>query len=458
VIYPEALAFGIVDAPSPAGDAALAAKLRDLTATWSRYDYRGRILEASTVDDLLDQALDLGYRWCLVQATGHVILERWDEGRRRLAEYVADWVVGDDFLVLGALIGDGCRLDDACLLVDVGRWAGLGRPRFGPSAGRSLVETSLRHGLPVRDIGPILEGRRVVLGSLPAPEAARLSRYLGQGIGGYDGESWSDPHVDRFLRDVQRQVVDATRGVFLWNLEPYDDVRTPPDGFEAPISTLYSVASGLKPNVILESLGFDDRTRVVFFDYSANALKVKRVLLERWDGRDFPAFVRSLFRMLPSSRAYYQLPSGASPETLEPSVLDAAWARELDAWGGDRAFEEHWSRYRRLRHEFVRCDLLRSAAPLLARVRPEEDAVIWWSNAFFSVHGNWLYDAASRRRAYERWIDALAEQNADLFLYGSDFRSSSVNDIRAGRYRTVLREANGEELVPLAAAASEIRF
>ena len=58
-------------------------------------------------------------------------------------------------------------------------------------------------------------------------------------------------------------------------------------------------------------------------------------------------------------------------------------------------------------------NVLGSAARLLARVEPEEHAVIWWSNAFFSVWGNWLLDAAERRAAYERWVEELAERNPD---------------------------------------------
>jgi hypothetical protein len=467
-MYSEALAFGIVDAPSPGGDPALGHKLRDLTISWSRYDYRGRILESGTIEGVLDEAAELGYRWCLVQKTGHIILERWhaDEGRKRLDQCVSEWISERDFLALGAVVGDdgdGRRLDDQCLLVDVGRWRELGRPAFDNAghagAGRNLVDARLRNGLPVHDIGPSLEGRRLSLGRLSPSEGRRLARYLGDGIRSYsDHETWLDPRTRAFLKEVQRQVVNAARGIFLWNLEPYDDVGTPPRGFEPPITTLYSVASGFKPNMILESLGFDAQTRVVFLDYSTSALEVKRLLLEEWDGRDFPAFIPYLFRKLPSHAAHYHLWDDATPDTLEPRSAERAWERELELWGGEQAFEEHWSRYRRLRHEFVRCDVLGDAAGLLARVEPEQDAVIWWSNAFFSVWGNWLLDAAERQRRYERWVDSLAERNPDLFLYGSDFSNSSVNDVQAAEYRNLLRDADCDELVPLAANACEIRF
>lgn len=468
-MYSEALAFGIVDSAATGGDPAVGRKLRDLTISWSRYDYRGRILESGTIEGVLDEAAELGYRWCLVQRTGHIILERWHagEGRKRLDQCVSEWISERDFLALGAVAGDegeGRRLDDQCLLVDVRRWRELGRPAFenaghARGAARNHVDARLRVPPPVYDIGPELEGRRLSLGRLSPSERRRLARYLGDGIRSYsEDEAGLDAGTRAFLKEVQRQVVNASRGIFLWNLEPYDDVRTPPRGFEPPVTTLYCVASGFKPNMILESLGFDAQTRIVFFDCSASALEVKRLLLEEWDGQDFPAFIRFVFRKLPSPAAHYHLWDDLTPDTLERRSAQRAWERELELWGGEHAFEEHWSRYRRIRHDFVRCDLLGDAARLLAQVEPEQNAVIWWSNAFFSVWGNWLLDAAERQRRYERWVDSLAERNPDLFLYGSDFVNSSVNDVRAAEYRNLLRDADCDELVPLAANACEIRF
>lgn len=505
-MYDGALVFGLLSPPDDGDDPRLAAELRDLTLTWSRYGYRGRILEGETVDDLLGDALELDYRWCLVQARGHVILERWDddEAARRLEDCLGAWL-GRDFLALGALLDDGeggRGLDDACLLVDLRRYAEAGRPAFGapggapvqlvepdvleagpacgcagvrvrtlaPSGRRrsrvptlpgwNLVDASLRSGLPVHDLTPVLAGRRVTLGSLRADELSRLAGYLREGIHRQPAAgNGLAPAARELVEGVAGHLAHARRGVFLWNLEPYDDVRTPPGRFTPPVGTLYAVASGFKPNALLQSLGFDERTRVVFFDYSASALQARRLLLEEWDGTAFPTFARSLFRRLPPPETHYHLPSGATPAELAPGVLERAWARELDAWGGAAAFREHWRRYRGLRHELVHCDVLHDPGPLLERIEPGEDAaVIWWSNAFFTVGANWLHPIAERRRLYERWIDALAERNPGLFLFGADFCNGSVNEVQAGEYRNMLRDAAADGLRPVEARALEIRF
>ncbi len=504
-MYDGALVFGLAGAPVETADSGYELELRDLTLSWSRYGYRGVIVEGPTVELVLDEALERGYRWCLVQAVGNVVLERWHEDglAARLEEWLSPWV-HRDFLALGAVVGnpdEGYGLDDQLLLVDVRRYGAFGRPAFGtpgealveqveptvlaadlacgrvrvgtrmlaPSAQRklrapavpgwNLVDTSLRFGLPLHDLGPILDGRRLSLGRLPLAEARRFARYLRGGIRSYHGaDAELAPATRAWVEEVGRQVANANRGVFLWNLEPYDDVRMRPDRFEPPISTLYSVASGFKPNVILDSLGFDEQTRVVFFDCSTKALEVKRLLLAEWDGEDFPAFALALFRRLPAPETYYHLWAGATPETLDPGALERAWARELELWGGRRIFKEHWRRYRELRHEFVHCDVLTRPSPLLDRLEPEPDAVIWWSNAFFTVAGNWLHTVDDRRRLYELWIEALAERSPGLFLYGSDFCNSSVNNVEAGEYRDLLSGAADDGLVPLRARRTEIRF
>ena len=51
----------------------------------------------------------------------------------------------------------------------------------------------------------------------------------------------------------------------------------------------FVLGSGFKANRLLESLGFGLGTHVVHYDYSAPALSLRKLMLERWDGRDYGA-------------------------------------------------------------------------------------------------------------------------------------------------------------------------
>src|SRR5262249_18625957 len=138
----------------------------------------------------------------------------------------------------------------------------------------------------------------------------------------------------RLLQSVSAQVNNARRGVFLWNFEPYDDVTTPPKDFQAPLGTLYIVASGLKPNMPAHSLGMDAKTKVVFFDYSEKALQVRKLMVDEWDGDDYPSFFHYVVKRYPHPETFYQLWAGLTPETIEDADITRMWEDEGRKWGG----------------------------------------------------------------------------------------------------------------------------
>lgn len=499
------IVFGLLDNSAAISRADVADKYRDLTICWSRYDYHGPMLEAATVDELLSEAADGGYRYCLVQCYGHIIRERWNPEHWNVASFLAAleaWVEGCEFLVAGHILESGVGwygLARRCFVVDLERYRTAERPPFGepadalrelpsPAAERSggaigaiaaltpFSERALqRPGLPGWGlIAASLERRWPVLG-MPAklaeqtldlePEdpqrTAAFSRYLEGGIDDYSRETPPEglgSGQRAFLDSVARQATLARRGVFLWNIEPYTDVETPPEDFRAPISSLYTVASGFKPNRILETHGFSDDTVVTFFDYSARALEIRQELLERWDGIDFPSFVQLLLEKYPAPGTFYQLWGDGEPGTTEAAEIERAWADEIAHWGGADGFRDHWRRYRRLRHEFIHCDLLTEPDLLVRCIVGGSGAVIWFSNAFFTMFSNWHYALGERRRSYERFIGALAEANPELYLYGSDHNNTCVNFVRAAEYWREYHRVDGSELRPPKLHRHEIRL
>ena len=135
-----------------------------------------------------------------------------------------------------------------------------------------------------------------------------------------------------------------------------------------------------------------------------------------------------------------------------------SWQRELGRWGGEAAFRRHWQAYRKLPHEFIHCDIMVDPGPLLGRIAPDPGAVIWWSNAFFTMFGNWFYGVDERRRMYGAWIEALATANSSIYLYGSDDSNTPVNFVRSGDYRDHYSRPGGDSRRPRAIHRHEIRM
>lgn len=499
---PGGLVFGLLDTTPQIGDLAVAAKYRDLTISWLRYSYRDAIIERRTVTSILAEAMDRGYSYCFIQPYGNIIVEHWDPEESSRGDFVSRvrrWITENEFLVAGRIVDGGDAwygFDGQCVLVNLARYRQLGAPRFERSVDGPLelpkplatasedhisalwpsgVRQRIQPGIPGWPlIAACLNGGQSVLGldtdllnrMLSLTESGKhdngtFSHYLGHGIERFRRETSHDALTrdqSGFLNLIASQTANARKGVFLWNIEPYTDVEAPPAEFRQRISSLYSVAAGFKANRILHTHGFDRDTRVVFFDYSPNALAVRKRMVEEWDGNDFPQFVRYLFREFPYPETYYQLWCDLSPGELDGSDLEHTWERELQRWGGAQAFKAHWGAYRELRHLFVDCNILTEPAALLTLIKRESRAVIWWSNAFFTMFSNWYYGLDERRKFYDSWIERLAEINPDILVYGSDHTNASVNCIRAGEYWARYREFGGYELNPCRQHRTEIRM
>lgn len=470
----DALIVGVLDTSEEIGDRDLAAKCRDFTISCCRFDYFGPILEGDSVDGILEQASHGDHAYCLIQGYGHAMVRYRDAERSIVTNFikaVGEWAAEHDFLVAGRILDGGERwygLDPFCLLVDLRHYRDLGKPSFhddgGPRPlpaaearrearngesvlhalrpavgdtasntagdpqlpGWSLIAASLQHGKEVRDFDPLLYRCRYDL-RLDEPAARKTARaFLGEGIFAYDSDEADGlPAGWRgFLDFVKDQAKYAKQGIFLGNWESYDDIETPPEGFRGPVSSLYGVAAGFKPNRMLATHGFDETTRVVFFDYSSAALAMRRALVEEWDGVDFPRFIASVAERFPD--AFYQLWGNAQPGTLDLDLVAGIWDKEVKSWGGGAAFQEHWARYRALPHRFVQCDLFADPRPLLATLESGPGAVMWWSNAFHSLNSVWFYTLEERQRRYRQWLRDAAAINPGMLLYGTDVDNLNI--------------------------------
>ncbi len=384
-------------------------RARDLTVAWLRWHYFGEIVEDIDPSRILARARANGSRYCLVQGYGHIVAEHAgpDGGKARgFFDALEAWVDAHDFVFAG--------IPGRCLLVDLAAWSQAGEPMVSA---------------PV-PFGPALEGHLIDLGS----DLATVAPF----------QAFLDEMCDK-----------AARGVFVLNYESYDDVATPPPGFAAPVSTLYCVAAGLKPNRILETHGIGADSRVVFFDYSADALDFRRRLDAEWDGHDYPRYLRTLFER--RDRTHYYLWPGATPDNMDWAELDRLWAAELVRWGGAEKFAAHWRRFQTIERDYLACNILEPDV-LLARIKDEPGSAIWWSNAFCTIYSAAHHSLDEKRRIYDDWIARLADRAPGIFLYGSDHSNSSVNAITAGDYRERYFAQGGDPLNARAFHRQAIRF
>lgn len=505
-MYIENLVFGLLDTSRRIESESLAAQLRSFTISWSRYGYHDLIIEKSSLNEILDEASALGYKYCLVQAHGHIIAENWHPNHSERKDFqtaLRDWIDNHDFFVTGHIVERatgwyGLRQD--CVLVNLEYYEAFGRPLYHPTCespvevaqpirgpklkadaktplwllpsgqtvlrspelpGWNFIDVSLKHGKTVYNfdesivnhklyVNPEIQSQAGAFDGGRARAQSNFQREAADLLGEGDGRE--------FLHLTSSQMENATRGVFLWNVESYEDVGVPPPQFKAPLKTLYSVAAGFKPNMILHTHGFDEQTEIVFFDYSRNALRIRQLLHQEWDGEDYPRFVKYILDKFPAPDTFYQLWAGTSPDNLNWADVAACWRDEVDRWGGERVIKNHWAAYKELRHVYVECNILTEQDKLLDRITRRPDSVIWWSNAFFTVYANLKYTINERKRNYDDWINQLAAANPDIFIYGSDYNNISVNCIQAGTYAEQYSKSGGDYLNPLKLCATEIRF
>ena len=478
---------------NPAAGQEVQDKLREFTISWSRYGYHGDLIEAANIDQALSSAAQTSASFCLVQTVGHVIDEQW---------YLAHWqkegfyrglqslMAKADFLLAGEWLSSDCAclgVQTDCLLVDLQRYRALAYPSFGvadfqvrklPSckpqadddlvpdtttlrdvvtdiAGWHFIACSLQHGLPIRRLGDAINHCRFDLAK--NADSSGFTQLVGQSIEKLKQLSYLAPAQRTFISRIQKQLADAKKGVFLFNIESYDDLQ-PNAQASAPLDAVFSVAAGFKPYKILQVQGFHAQTKVVLFDYSAQALAVRRYIVENWDGADFPSFIRQIFQQFPHPEVFYQLWQGTTPDNIDWQDVAMMWQQELEKWGGAHAFQQHWQACRALPHQYLHCDLLQGRQTLLAELGCYQHAYIWWSNAFFTIFSHWHYSAQQRKQQYLAWVEELAAIAPDCLVNGADHHNVAVNGMSASDYASRFLQHAQDELIPQRLHAVDIRF
>ena len=171
-----------------------------------------------------------------------------------------------------------------------------------------------------------------------------------------------------------RMLLDQLRhGYYVLNTERLDNT----DLSDRKFDRFVGVCGGIKPACITGRENFSADSRVYLFDISDAAIEWQKYLLANWDG-DFSKF-ENLWRDFQGQHPDYR-PMYFSHESIDTNINwflnNAGLTREQ--------FQQRWTHYRGMRHEFVMLDLLQdnAAQKLTDMINDGTGAYIWTSNAF----------------------------------------------------------------------------
>jgi hypothetical protein len=156
----------------------------------------------------------------------------------------------------------------------------------------------------------------------------------------------------------------------------------------------------------------------VYYDYSKAALAFKKLLLKEWNGEDYPLF-------LDYAQKKFQINETGGNETQKLS-RNQLWERELEWWGSEKDIKDHWDRYKNLNHSFIHCDICEAPEKLTSQITPEEDSVIWWSNAFHTVGAQYTRGLKGVKSSYENWLQQINNKNPNIWILGKDYLDRPV--------------------------------
>ena len=415
-------------------------KLKELTEFFTRFKYFGPIVTASSVNEVLDKALEYDVKYCIVQATGHIIQEA------AFFRHIEKWIEKQNFFVTGHIMDKNKSnmnnpkgeagyygLHKQCMLVNLDYYKKFDKPVFGDksSTKEEIVIKAKRHSKDIHDdytplslmptqestvCTPLVDGWNFINVSLENdltvynfhPKIRESKQYI------YPSQSAEELAVQ--LNWIQNIVDYAPTCVFLWNTENYLDLKYVK--LNKPVKKLYSVAASFKPNMILHHFGFTNETEVVFYDYSKPALAFKKLLLTQWNGEDYPSFIKWAL-------AKYQFSETGGIET-ERLTRDELWKREIEFWGSEDIIKDHWVKYKNLKHSFIHVDICENPEKVTNKITNDPNSIIWWSNAFHTVNAQYVRGLQRVKDCYNTWLEQINNKNSNIWILGKDYLDKPV--------------------------------
>jgi hypothetical protein len=184
-----------------------------------------------------------------------------------------------------------------------------------------------------------------------------------------------------------------------------------------------TVSSGFYINYVLNLSSFDTDTSVHHMDVSPMSLKVRKYIIENWDGEDFYAWMDHVYEKFELLEVY----NGKKKLRSYSPATKHVWQHVLDTFDG--TWVDHWRRYQQCKHTYNVCNFSDNAMlrNTLDKLDLKGNGAFWWNGALKRLPANVLKSSQQSYTGALDFFNTIAEYNPNIAGYGSDHCVTPVN-------------------------------
>ena len=147
---------------------------------------------------------------------------------------------------------------------------------------------------------------------------------------------------------------------------------------------------------------------ITWFDFSQVSLDLKKDMMENWDGKDYPAFVRQFCDK-----------KGMDYGKRDLEEWEQLWEEELDLWGGQSHFISAWKKLCGVPQRFCNVDLIQEPEKLCEIVKDEPRSIVLISN-IYDYQATILQGSQKVTGSYVRLLEGLQAKTNNIYLDGGN--------------------------------------
>lgn len=395
---------------------------RNLAEFWSvEYKMQGvNTITDTHPDELLRKAAATSAKWLIFSTLGTYFEETYP-----FLQELKDFIAREpDFFIMGHILDRKdywYELHDQCFVLNLEHYRALGCPSYGTQRHGKFemmkperATENFHHDYtplwvkPSREFAMysglenghslLAEGFKAELPMIAFPQRLRVSKF-----------QFSPPVRESFARKYwwwEARIKELDRLFYAFNTESIPPLA---EGYTIkPLKRLYTVSSGLLFFKVLKRFPFASGCIVHFYDTSLHGLQIMRQIVQNWDGRDYPAFLKRVS------------PEGAL--ILNFQDAEQKWRKHLEDYGGEALWLEWFNRVKthcqfRFHEANVFSEEMEWAQWLEPDPDPHADALFWLSNVFHFRYTSAMRSLEERFLMQRSMLQWLAKRNPNIFVY-----------------------------------------